>query len=274
MDGLNAFWAIPVCEESKRLTAFHTPDGIYCFNRLLMGAKPSSAVQQSAYLEALDKYIDIDEHGNRRLDSEGNPQNFRDRFALYCDDIACGSNSLDELQVMFEALISCLKRAGIQVKASKVKFGVRKITFHNYTITAEGTEPKEANLCPIRNATIPTDVHQVKAFLGCCQQMAQYVEKYSIIAAPLHELTRKAVIFPRPWLEGAPYDKAFYKLKEAMLDRTNYSWNKDPNKRLFLEVDASDVGWGCCAFQFATPHVTDDEGTERLLDKSKRRVIE
>ena len=62
-DGLNAFWAIPVCDESKRLTAFHTPDGIYCFNRLLMGAKPSSAVQQSAYLEALDKYIDIDEDG-------------------------------------------------------------------------------------------------------------------------------------------------------------------------------------------------------------------
>ena len=58
-DGLNAFWAIPVCEESKRLTAFHTPDGIYYFNRLLMGAKPSSAVQQSAHLEALDKYIDI-----------------------------------------------------------------------------------------------------------------------------------------------------------------------------------------------------------------------
>jgi hypothetical protein len=55
---MNAYWSIPVCDESKRLTAFHTPDGIYCWNRLLMGAKPSSAVQQSAYLEALDKYID------------------------------------------------------------------------------------------------------------------------------------------------------------------------------------------------------------------------
>ena len=44
LDGMNAYWSIPVCEESKRLTAFHTPDGIYCWNRLLMGAKPSSAV--------------------------------------------------------------------------------------------------------------------------------------------------------------------------------------------------------------------------------------
>jgi hypothetical protein len=54
LDGANAYWSIPVCEESMRLTAFHTPDGLYCWNRLLMGAKPSSAVQQSACLEALD----------------------------------------------------------------------------------------------------------------------------------------------------------------------------------------------------------------------------
>ena len=94
LDGMNAYWSIPVCEESKRLTAFHTPDGIYCWNRLLMGAKPSSAVQQSAYLEALDKYIDydedgnlrkclIDEHGNRLRDKDGNEKTLRHKFAVY-----------------------------------------------------------------------------------------------------------------------------------------------------------------------------------------------
>ena len=36
LDGMNAYWSIPVCEESKRLTAFHTPDGVYCWNRLLI----------------------------------------------------------------------------------------------------------------------------------------------------------------------------------------------------------------------------------------------
>ncbi len=89
----NAYWSIPVCAESKRLTAFHTPDGIYCWNRLLMGAKPSSDVQQSAYLEALDKYIDYDEdgnlrkclldqHGNRLKDKDGNEKTLRHKFAV------------------------------------------------------------------------------------------------------------------------------------------------------------------------------------------------
>jgi hypothetical protein len=35
------------------------------------------------------------------------------------------------------------------------------------------------------------DIHQVKAFLGCCQQMAGYVKEYAILASPLHKLTKK-----------------------------------------------------------------------------------
>ena len=98
---------------------------------------------------------------------------------------------------MFEALVSMLKRANIQVKASKVKFGVKEITFHNYRISAEGMRPKDENLNPIRNMTIPRDVGHVRAYLGCCQKLANYVKHYSIIAAPLHNLTRKNVVcFP------------------------------------------------------------------------------
>jgi len=48
------------------------------------------------------------------------------------------------------------------------------MNFHNYTILAEGTEPKEADLFPIRNMETPRDIHQVRAFLGCCQQLSGY----------------------------------------------------------------------------------------------------
>jgi hypothetical protein len=107
-------------------------------------------------------------------------------FAFYCDNICEGADTIEELYELFEALISCCKTAGIQVKASKTKFGVEKVTFHNYTITCEGTQPKDANLCPIRNMVSLSDVSQVRDFLGCCQQMSQYLKGYGITAAPLH----------------------------------------------------------------------------------------
>ncbi len=75
----------------------------------MMGATPSSAVQQTAYhLEALDRYIDVDENDNirkclldengvRLKDAEGNPKTLRHRFAIYCDDISAGADTLEEL---------------------------------------------------------------------------------------------------------------------------------------------------------------------------------
>jgi hypothetical protein len=176
LDGINAYWSIPACEESKRLTALHTPVGVYCWNRLLMGVNPSSTIQQSAYLEALDQYIDYDHDGQVRkclldkngkclLDSNGSPKPLRHKFAVYCNDIA-GADTLEELFCLYEALLCCCFKAGIRVKAAKMKFGVREVTFHNYTISEHGMKPKDANLCSIRNLGIQTDVTQVRAFLG------------------------------------------------------------------------------------------------------------
>jgi hypothetical protein len=150
-----------------------------------------------------------------------------------------------------------------------------KITFHNYTISAEGTEPKEANLCPIRNMETPRDIHQVRAFLGCCQQLSGYVDKYGIMARPLQDLNNSKVPFPNPWVKGSPYDVAFHALKSALLDGTNFLYNKDALKRLFIEVDASDAGWGACVYQMKEPFKGDpnDEGRARENDKGPRQVI-
>ena len=61
-----------------------------------------------------------------------------------------------------------------------------------------------------------------------------------------------------------------------MLDEPKYLWNKVHTKRLFIETDASDLGWGACAYQFENDVDAEDEGQYRLkhdMDKPKR-VIE
>ena len=52
-------------------------------------------------------------------------------------------------------------------------------------------------------------------------------------------------------------------------------YNKDALKRLFIEVDASDAGWGACAYQMKEPWTgaPEDEGKERMTDKGPRHVI-
>ena len=139
------------------MTAFQTHEGRFAWDRLTLGTRPASTVQQSAYYRAMDTYL---------------PAKWRHRFASYADDIAAGADTLEELFELLKALIECFDKAGIQVKASKLIFGVREISFHNYTISKDQTRPKDENLCPIRNMSAPRSVTELKAFLGCTQQMS------------------------------------------------------------------------------------------------------
>jgi hypothetical protein len=161
------------------------------------------------------------------------------------DDMAAGADTLEELFELYKALVTALDKAGIQVKASKVEFGVEEITFHNYRIVggdgpmANTTTPKDETLDPIRHCAIPQSVTQLKAFLGSTQQMAYYVPYYALVAAPLHKLTRKGEVFPSgsKWITGSDYDMAFHHVRSLILDRPLYIWNKDNSKHLFTEVD-------------------------------------
>ena len=129
-----------------------------------MGCRPASQVQQTAFHTAMDKYM---------------PKQYRHRIALYADDMAAGANTLEELFEIYKALVETLAQAGVQIKSSKVEFGVEETTFHNYRVIggtgpmANTTTPKDENLDPIKSCGIPQSITQLKAFLGATQQMAQ-----------------------------------------------------------------------------------------------------
>jgi hypothetical protein len=122
-----------------------------------MGCRPASQIQQTAHHNAMEKFL---------------PAEYRHRIAMFADDMAAGADTLEELFALYKALVTALDKAGIQVKASKVEFGVKEITFHNYRVIggegpmANTTTPKDKTLDPIRYCVIPQTVTQLKAFLG------------------------------------------------------------------------------------------------------------
>ncbi len=183
---------------------------------------------------------------------------------------------------IYKALVTTLAKAGIQIKSSKVEFGVEEITFHNYKVIggtgpmANTTAPKDENLDPIKSCGIPQSITQLKAFLGATQQMAQYVPYCALVAASLHKRTRKDQNFPigSKWIKGSDYDIAYHCIKSMILDRPLYLWNKDNKKHLYFEVDSSDDGWGGCAYQYATDHPNDAEaGKANMFKKNSKRIV-
>jgi phosphoribosylaminoimidazole-succinocarboxamide synthase len=50
------------------------------------------------------------------------------KIALYADDMAVGSNTLEELYAeIYKASITTLAKTGIQIKSSKVEFGIEEV---------------------------------------------------------------------------------------------------------------------------------------------------
>ena len=84
------------------------------------------------------------------------------------------------------------------------------------------------------------------------------------------------VAFPKPWKENEVYSKAFRELKAAILDSENFLHHKDPLKHLFLEVDASDSGWGAGAYQLVEDWIGDlqSEGRGRQDHTGPRQVTQ
>ena len=56
-DGLKQYWSIPLDEESREVTAFWTPLGLYRFKRLVMGTKNAATVAQNAYTQAMNSLL-------------------------------------------------------------------------------------------------------------------------------------------------------------------------------------------------------------------------
>ena len=63
------------------------------------------------------------------------------KIALYADDMAVGANTLEELFEIYKASITTLAKTGIQIKSSKVEFGIEEV-IGGTSPRANATTPK------------------------------------------------------------------------------------------------------------------------------------
>ena len=90
----------------------------------------------------------------------------------------------------------------------------------------------------------PTNAIEIRSFLGLAGYYRRFIEKFSIISAPLTKLTRKDVTFL--WTDDC--EKAFRELK-TRLTTTPVLTIPVPDDKLVVFTDASGTGLGCVLMQ-------------------------
>ena len=77
----------------------------------------------------------------------------------------------------------------------KCTIGVDKEVFLGYVVFSKGVHVDETKIEAIKTWPQPTNLQQVRSFLGLAGFFHRFVKDFSTIAAPLHALSKKNAPF-------------------------------------------------------------------------------
>ena len=120
-------------------------------------------------------------------------------------------------------------------------------------ISEHGISTDPAKIRAVEQWSAPTDVHQVRSFLGLCSYYRRFVEGFATIARPLHKLTEKKN--PFRWIPEC--QESFMRLKQALCSRPILCY-PTVRQTFVLDTDASGVGIGAVLSQV-------EDGKERVV---------
>ncbi|KAL4022424.1 hypothetical protein IC575_016156 [Cucumis melo] len=158
------------------------------------------------------------------------------KFVLvFFDDILVYNKNEDEHVVHLGKVLSSLREHSLYAN-KKCSFAQPKIEYLGHIISGGGVEVDLEKIRSIADWPTPTNVREIRGFLGLTGHYRRFVKHYGSIAAPLIQLLKKGGFV---WNKEA--EEAFERLKSAMISLPVLAL---PNfeQPFEIETDASGVG--------------------------------
>lgn len=130
-----------------------------------------------------------------------------------------------------------LKEYGIKANAEKSELLKSKLDFLGHMIDDQGIHPTEKLIKAILYTTEPTDVTQLRAYLGLLNFYGRFVPNLASEIYPLHQLLRK----DKAWYWDKDCSHSFEKSK-YLLSKSKVLVPYNPMLKIELSCDASAYG--------------------------------
>ncbi len=174
LDLASGYWQIRVAPGSQEKTAFVVPHGLYEFRVMPFGLSNAPAVFQRLRL---------------------NPEDGQAFVSVYIDDILIYSRSLEEHITHLRLVLERIKDAGLKLKLSKCAFVRQEVEYLGHVLTPEGLKTNPKLVESVADFPTPRDLKELRQFLGLCSYYRRFINRFSTIEQPLHQLTRKDIAF-------------------------------------------------------------------------------
>lgn len=224
LDLHSGFWQILLDEGSAHLTAFRTHFGHYEYTVLPMGLCNAPATFMALMNKVLRKELD--------------------QFVLaFLDDIFVFSHSVDEHLQHLRTVLTRMRENRLYLKPSKCEWMKSEVEFLGHRIGEDGLTVDPHKVDAIRQWPAPTDVSDLRSFLGLANYYRRFIKGYSDLALPLTNLTANV-----DWRWGEVEQRALDTLKER-LSRTPVLALADTTKPFVIHCDASGFAVGAVLMQ-------------------------
>ncbi|KHJ86189.1 integrase core domain protein [Oesophagostomum dentatum] len=192
LDFQQGFHQIPLEEAHCERTAFACFLGAFEYIRMPMGLKGAPATFQRI-MDNFKKYL-------------------RAKVFIYIDDLIITSETPEDHLDDIDEVLTKIEQIGMKLKASKCEFAREKIKFLGFILSKDGIQPDPEKTLAIDKYPTPTNVTEIKAFLGMCSFFRRFVHNFALITSPLTALTKKDI----PFIWTKECENAMIHLKEAL----------------------------------------------------------
>ena len=242
LDLASGYWQVELEETAKETTAFSTPDGHFEFNVMPFGLTNAPATFQRL-MECVLAGLTTHE------------------CLIYLDDIIIFSTSFPDHLARLRGVLSRLREAGLKLKPSKCHFARKEVHYLGHVVSAIGVKPNPSKTAAVSSYPPPTNVKELRQFLGLANYYRRFIKDYSRIAEPLHQLTRKTSKGFR-WTPAC--HDAFDELKLRLTTAPILTY-PDFSKEFILHTDASATALGAVLCQ-------EKEGVEHVIAYWSRQL--
>ena len=112
--------------------------------------------------------------------------------ACYLDDVLVAGKDHKECYTRVEQVLQNLSTHGIRVNVGKCKFFQSQVQYLGHMLDSRGLHPTEEKVEAIRKAPEPTNLTQLKAFLGLVNYYSRFLPNLATLLEPMHALLRQS----------------------------------------------------------------------------------
>lgn len=163
------------------------------------------------------------------------------------DNILALAHDYTDAYAKTAIVLARCREHNIFLKFTKTWLGFNQVTFFGYVCRHHSYCLSDERKEGINNFQFPDTTKKLRSFLGTANFFASFVPNYSVIVAPLHEMTKKNFVWDETkWKKD--YKACFEQFKAAVIAAVAIFY-PDYDAEWIIRCDASEIGFGSVFLQ-------------------------